>query len=434
MNTAMNAVEGTEVFTQWESELRGYCRLYPTVFKSASNARQVDEAGKSYIDFFAGAGVLNFGHNNPRMKRAIIDFIEADGVAHSLDMHTTVKRDFLQAFAETILEPRGMNHRMTFMGPTGTNAVETALKLARKVTGRRTVVAYTSGFHGMTLGSLAATANSFFRNASGVPLEHILRQPFGCEKICMGCERGCGLGSVHALRAQLENPSSGLEAPAAFLVEAIQAEGGVHVASAEWLREVEKLARDLGALFIIDDIQAGCGRTGAYFSFDGMGLDPDIVTLAKGIGGFGTPLAMNLVKPEHDDHWQPGEHTGTFRGQGLSFVAGREALRYFEDDAFMREAAAKGERMAARLQAFADRHDHPMQVRGKGMMQALDVGDGALTKAVGARCFQEGLLVGSSGTGGSTFKLIPPLTIPDEDLDEGLDTLLRNLEAELEAR
>jgi diaminobutyrate-2-oxoglutarate transaminase len=434
MNTAMNAAQGTEVFQQWESELRGYCRLYPTVFKSASNARQVDEGGKSYIDFFAGAGVLNFGHNNPRMKKAIIEYIEADGVAHSLDMHTTAKRDFLQGFVDTILKPRDMNHRMTFMGPTGTNAVETALKLARRVTGRQSVVAYTSGFHGMTLGSLAATANSYFRNAAGVPLEHVLRQPFGCEKVCMGCQRGCGMGSVDALRAQLENSSSGLEPPAAFLVEAIQAEGGVHVASAEWLKAVEKLARDLGALFIIDDIQAGCGRTGSYFSFDGMGLDPDIITLAKGIGGFGTPLAMNLVKPEHDDHWQPGEHTGTFRGQGLSFVAGREALTYFEDDVFLKEVAAKGERMAERLQAFADKHDHPMQVRGKGMMQALDVGDGAITKEVGTRCFQDGLLLGASGTGGSTFKLIPPLTIPDADLDEGMDTMLRNLEAVLAER
>jgi diaminobutyrate-2-oxoglutarate transaminase len=432
MNTAMNAPEGVDVFQQWESELRGYCRLYPTVFKSASNARQVDEAGKSYIDFFAGAGVLNFGHNNPRMKKAIIDYIEADGVAHSLDMHTTAKREFLQGFVDTILKPRNMNYRMTFMGPTGTNAVETALKLARRVTGRQSVVAYTSGFHGMTLGSLAATANSYFRNAAGVPLEHVLRQPFGCEKVCLGCNKGCGMGSLDALRGQLENSSSGLEPPAAFLVEAIQAEGGVHVASAEWLRAVEQLARDVGALFIIDDIQAGCGRTGSYFSFDGMGLDPDIITLAKGIGGFGTPLAMNLVKPGHDDHWQPGEHTGTFRGQGLSFVAGREALAYFEDDALMTEVAAKGQRIAERLQAFADGREHPMQVRGKGMMQALDVGDGAITKEVCARCFRDGLLLGASGTGGSTFKLIPPLTIPDEDLDEGLDILLRNLEAVLE--
>ncbi|MEJ2604391.1 MAG: aminotransferase class III-fold pyridoxal phosphate-dependent enzyme, partial [Gammaproteobacteria bacterium] len=137
-----------DVFEQWESDIRGYCRTYPTVFRTASNARQVDEDGKSYIDFFAGAGVLNFGHNNPNMKQALIDYIQSDGVAHSLDLYTTAKRDFIEKFVGTILEPRGWNYKLEFMGPTGTNAVELALKLARKVTGRRTVVAYTHGFHG----------------------------------------------------------------------------------------------------------------------------------------------------------------------------------------------------------------------------------------------------------------------------------------------
>jgi len=412
------------VFEQWESNIRGYCRLYPTVFKSASNARQVDEAGKSYIDFFAGAGVLNFGHNNEHMKKALIEFIQNDGVAHSLDTYTTVKRDFLEKFSGTILKPRNMNHKMQFMGPTGTNAVEAALKLARRVTGRKNVVAYSHGFHGMTLGSLACTANAVFRNAAGVPLEHVVRQPFGCEARCEGCDMGCGTEAVDRLRAQFEDSSSGLEKPAAFLVEAIQAEGGVHVASQEWLQAVQKLAHDLGALFIIDDIQAGCGRTGSYFSFDGMGLDPDIVTLAKGIGGFGTPLAMNLVKPEHDEHWNPGEHTGTFRGQGFSFVAGVEALKYFDNDDLMTDTKRKGVVMKEHLQGIVSQHSgKSFQVRGKGMMQAIDLGDGALAKKVAQECFSQGLLIGACGTGGKVLKLIPPLTVPDADLNEGLAIL-----------
>ncbi len=410
-------------FEKHESEIRGYCRLYPTVFKSASNARQVDEDGKSYIDFFAGAGVLNFGHNNPRMKKALIEFIEADGVAHSLDMYTTAKRDFIEKFVATILEPRGWRHKLQFMGPTGTNAVETALKLARVVTGRRTVIAYTHGFHGMTLGSLAATSNSYFRSAAGVPLEHVRHQPFGCEKRCVDCDLGCGLESVEQLRALYADSSSGLEPPAAFLVEPIQAEGGVKVASREWLQATQKLAHDLGALFILDDIQAGCGRTGNYFSFDGMDLDPDIVTLAKGIGGFGTPLAMNLVKPEHDKHWSPGQHTGTFRGQGLSFTAGVEALKYFDDDELLTAVRANGKTMAARLEKICKATGKGFQVRGKGMMQAIDLRDGELAKQVAARAFDNGLLVGACGTGGRALKLIPPLTIPQEDLAEGLDIL-----------
>lgn len=423
-----------DVFEKWESEIRGYCRLYPTVFKSASNARQIDEAGKSYVDFFAGAGVLNFGHNNERMKKALIEFIQNDGIAHSLDMYTTAKRDFIQAFAQTILEPRKMNYKMQFMGPTGTNAVEAAMKLARKVTGRQTIVAYSHGFHGMTLGALAATANSYFRNAAGVPLNHVLRQPFGCETLCKGCTLGCGVDSVDRLRALYADASSGLEPPAAFLVESIQAEGGVHVASREWLQAVQKLAHDLGALLIIDDIQAGCGRTGKYFSFDDMGLDPDIVTLAKGIGGFGTPLAMNLVRPEHDKHWGPGEHTGTFRGQGFSFVAGVQAMSYFKDDSLMTEVVTKGKAMKEHLDGICAEHgSQGFQVRGKGMMQAIDLGDGALAKDVARRCFEAGLLIGACGTGGRVLKLIPPLTIPNADLQEGLAILKSAVGDALEA-
>ena len=327
-----------------------------------------------------------------------------------------------------------MNYKMQFMGPTGTNAVEAAMKLARKVTGRQTIVAYSHGFHGMTLGALAATANSYFRNAAGVPLNHVLRQPFGCETQCKGCTLGCGVDSVDRLRALYADPSSGLEPPAAFLVEAIQAEGGVHVASKEWLQAVQKLAHDLGALFIIDDIQAGCGRTGKYFSFDDMGLDPDIVTLAKGIGGFGTPLAMNLVRPEHDKYWGPGEHTGTFRGQGFSFVAGVQALSYFKDDSLMTEVVTKGKEMKEHLDGICAEHSSKaFQVRGKGMMQAIDLGDGALAKDVARRCFEAGLLIGACGIGGRVLKLIPPLTIPNADLHEGLATLSKAISAALEA-
>ncbi len=398
-----------EVFDQWESEVRGYSRAYPTVFVSASNARQVDEAGKSYIDFFAGAGVLNFGHNNDKMKAAMIAFLEADGVAHSLDMATAPKRDFMQAFVDTIQKPRGWNYKMQFMGPTGTNAVEAALKIARRATGRRNIIAFSGGFHGMTLGSLACTANSYFRNAAGVPLSDVTRLPYGA--------------SMEEFSALMDDPSSGIEMPAGIMVEPIQAEGGVNVATEEWLHSVQAFARKIGALLIFDDIQAGCGRTGSYFSFDGMGLDPDVITLAKGIGGYGTPLAMNLTKPEHDKHWSPGEHTGTFRGQGLSFVAGREALRYFEDDTFSKDVVRKGEIMRSRLHDMASAGSNAWEVRGKGMMQAIDVVDGAFAKEVAATSFKNGLLVGPCGSGGRVVKLIPPLTIPDEDLVEGLDIL-----------
>ena len=405
----------TDIFEHRESEIRAYCRKYPAVFARASNARQWDEDGKSYIDFFAGAGVLNFGHNNERMKRAMIEYLENDGVVQSLDMHTPAKRRFMERFTEVILEPRGMEHKMQFMGPTGTNAVEAALKLARLVTGRSEIFAFSHGFHGMTLASLACTANNVFRHAAGVPLDHVRHYPFENGP-------GGGIDQLRELNCALHDASSGLEPPAAFLVEPVQAEGGVNVASREWLLELQQVARDNGALLIFDDIQAACGRTGNYFSFDGMELDPDIITLAKGIGGYGVPIAMNLVKPEYDQHWKPGQHTGTFRGQGLSFVAGTEALSYFEGESFLHAVRDKGEKMRTRLESLLPENPPPgMEVRGKGMMQGLDVISGEIAGKIAHDCFEEGLLVGPCGTGGRVLKLIPPLTIPEEELEEGLN-------------
>ena len=420
------------IFEQRESEIRGYCRVYPVVFDKAENARQTDENGKEYVDFFAGAGVLNFGHNNERMKKAMIDYIQSNGVLHSLDLHTTAKRRFMERFTKVILEPRNMPHKMQFMGPTGTNAVEAALKIARRATGRREIVAFSHGFHGMTLGALACTSNQAFRGAAGIPLEHVRHLPFGCETKCGDCKLGCGIERLDELRAAYQDGSSGILPPAAFLVEPVQAEGGVNVASKAWLQALSKLAKDVGAVLIFDDIQAGCGRTGSYFSFDDMGLDPDIVCLAKGIGGIGTPLAMNLVKPEIDKHWSPGEHTGTFRGQGLSFVAGTEALSYFENDELMQEVTRKTAMMREAVDPLDARYDS-IEVRGKGMMIGVDVGSGEKAKAIVSKCFEKGLLVSACGSGGRVVKLIPPLTIPDSDLKFGLDTLVETTHQVMEA-
>lgn len=411
------------IFEERESAIRAYCRVYPVVFDTALNARQTDENGKEYIDFFAGAGVLNFGHNNQRMTKAVVDYIQSNGVTHSLDMHTTAKRQFMQHFTDTILKPRNMPHKMQFMGPTGTNAVEAAMKLARRVTGRQDIVAFSHGFHGMTLGALSATANQYFRNAAGVPLNHVKHFAFGCDEVCPGCDLGCGMNSIDQLTAIYQDSSSGIAPPAAFLLETIQAEGGVKVASKEWLQALEKLAKEVGALLIVDDIQVGVGRTGSFFSFDDLGIDPDIICLAKGIGGMGTPMAMNLVKPELDEYWSPGEHTGTFRGQDISFVAGDQALTYFDDDDLMKEVKANGQQMAEALAPLAQRYPD-VNVTGKGMILGLDVGNGDRAKAIVNQCFDAGLMIASCGTGGRVVKLIPPLTTPQSDLKTGLDILV----------
>ncbi|MGB3668337.1 MAG: aspartate aminotransferase family protein [Bermanella sp.] len=402
------------IFEQRESSIRAYSRVYPVVFKTANNARQTDDTGKEYIDFFAGAGVLNFGHNNPTMKNAIIEYLNKNGVLHSLDMQTQAKAEFIQHFTDVILKPRNMPHRLQFTGPTGTNAVEAAMKLARRVTGRQNIVAFDQGFHGMTLGALAATANEYFRSAAGVPLEHVTHLPFA-EQSDNSDE------SITALREVFLDHNA--PAPAAFLIETIQAEGGVNVADKNWIKAIAAIAKELGALLIVDDIQVGCGRTGSYFSFDDLDIDPDIVCLAKGIGGIGTPLAMNLVRPELDDHWSPGEHTGTFRGQNLSFVAGKVALDFFTNDTLMDKVNANVDFMHSQLKPLLN-SDPSLQLRSKGMIMGLDVGDGERASAIVQKCFTDGLIVASCGMGGKVIKLIPPLTIPQTDLAVGLNILI----------
>lgn len=406
-----------QTFINWESQIRGYCRANPAVFAKADNALQWDEQGRRFIDLFAGAGVVNFGHNNPKMVAAVIDYLQGNGVIHSLDLHTVAKREFIDAFVDVILKPRNMTHKLQFMGPTGTNSVEAALKLARKVTGRSQIAAFTNGYHGVTLGSLACTGNNYFRQASGVSLTDVVHVPF--ETAPSG-----GIEQLNAYRDILLDTSSGINPPAAFLVEAIQSEGGVNIASKQWLQTLERLAKEVGALFIVDEIQVACGRTGSYFSFDDMDISPDIICLAKGIGGLGTPMAMNLNKPEYDEHWQPGEHTGTFRGQNLSFVAGKVAIDYFRDDTLNNETKRKGEIMAQSLNKLVEQYPAmKMQVRGKGMMQAIDVGCGETVKKIAQHCFEHGIIICQCGTGGSVIKLIPPLTIEDDILKEGLDGL-----------
>lgn len=408
------ASSNISVFERRESTVRSYCRSFPTVFASASGATMRDADGRDYIDFLAGCSSLNYGHNDPDMKGALIEYIAADGVSHGLDMHTDAKARFLETFERLILNPRGMDHKVMMTGPTGANAVEAALKLARKVTGRSQVVAFTNGFHGMTLGALAATGNAGKRGGAGVDMPGVTRMPY--ENAIEGVD------SLNLLASMLDNPSSGIEAPAAFLLEGVQGEGGLNAASPEFLRGVQALARRHGALLILDDIQAGCGRTGGFFSFEGMGVMPDLIPLAKSFSGMGLPFAALLVRPEHDQ-WKPGEHNGTFRGNGHAFVTARVALeKFWVDDAFQTEVKAKADHLTERLTGMASLIEGA-RLKGRGMMQGIDMGSGALAADICARCFDNGLIIETSGAHDEVVKVLAPLTIEAELFDKGLDIL-----------
>lgn len=413
-----------ETIRRLESEVRGYCRSFPTTFATARGATMTDTEGREYLDFFAGAGALNYGHNPPSLQKALVDYLSGDGVVHSLDLVTEAKARFLERFDEIVLRPRGLDYRVQFPGPTGTNAVEAALKLARKVTGRQRVLYFTNGFHGMTLGSLAVTGNSTKRAGAGVGLPETTPVPYDGY---LGDE----IDSLTVLRTMLEDSSSGIDRPAAVIVETIQAEGGVNVASPEWLRELAALLREHGVLLIVDDIQVGCGRTGPFFSFEPAGIEPDIVCLSKSLSGFGLPFAVVLIKPEHDV-WAPGEHNGTFRGHNPAFVTATAALRFWEDDALSRHVVELGAVARERLEALGRRHPEVVRgVRGAGLILGMELREG-LADRVSAECFERGLILETAGPGDEVLKLLPPLTLTREELDRGLDVIERSLEAVLE--
>lgn len=401
------------LFAARESEVRSYCRAFPAVFRSARGAIITDSTGRDYIDFFAGAGTLNYGHNNPAIKARVMDYLAGDGILHALDLHTEAKRDFIQAVDQVLLTPRGYDHKLAFPGPTGTNAVELALKLARRKTGRRTVIAFTNGFHGMTLGALAASGNCDKRDGAGAPLCGVSRMPYDGYL-------GAGVDTADLLDRMLDDRSSGLDTPAAILVETVQAEGGLQVASADWLRRVQAAAGRVGALFIVDDIQTGCGRTGRFFSFEEHGLQPDIVTLSKSLGGIGLPIALVLVRGEHDV-LTPGQHNGTFRGNNLAFVAATAALDQWRDPAFEAGIADRIALVSQRLQAIAATTG--ATVLGRGLLQGLRWPDAARAAAVSQAGFRRGVICETSGADDQVLKLLPPLTTPLDVLADGLDRL-----------
>jgi len=402
------------IYDRMESQVRSYSRSMPRQFGRAEGVWMHDDRGGRYLDFLSGCASLNYGHNHPVLKAALLDYIAADGVAHSLDMHTEAKAAFLEAFETLILKPRKLDYRAMFTGPTGTNAVEAALKLARKITGRRQVIAFTNGFHGMTLGALSCTGNAGKRAGAGVPLEHVSHEAFDGYY-------GPDVDTADMLEQRLSDPSSGLDAPAAILVETVQGEGGLNAASPAWLLKVAAIAKQHGALLIVDDIQAGCGRTGRFFSFEEMGVTPDIVTMAKSLSGFGLPFALTLFKPEFDQ-WTPGEHNGTFRGNNHAFVTATAALRQFwSDDAFQADIRRRGDYLGRRLERMAE--SMGLSTRGRGMMRGLDLGTGEIAGRVTEAAFERGLIIETSGPCDEVVKVLAPLVIEDEVLAQGLDIL-----------
>ena len=404
-----------DVFESHESNVRSYCRTWDTVFSHAQGSRLRGEDGQEYIDFFSGAGALNYGHNNPALLGPLVQFLQSGAVVHSLDMKTPAKRRFLEVFRDLILTPRGLEYKVMFTGPTGTNAVEAALKLARKTTGRHHVLGFTNAFHGMTLGSLSVTGNSMKRRGAGIPLNNTSSIPYDGYLPDQA-------DNLIWLRRVLEDSGSGVDTPAAVIVETVQGEGGLRAARMPWLKGLSDLCHAHGVLLIVDDVQAGCGRTGTFFSFEPAEITPDIVCLSKSISGFGLPLALTLFRPELDI-WLPGEHNGTFRGHNPAFVTAAAALEEYWADARLEEqVAAHAEELHQRLTGIAACTEGA-KVRGRGMIAGIFYPDPETARKISSEAFNAGLLVETSGPQSEVVKMMPSLTITAEDLSHGLDIL-----------
>jgi diaminobutyrate-2-oxoglutarate transaminase len=416
----------SNVFAARESNVRSYCRTFPVVFSEASNATMVAEDGRSYIDFFCGAGALNYGHNNPYIKQQAIDYLAGEGVLHSLDMHTPAKRHFLETFIEEVLEPKGLDYKVQFPGPTGTNAVEAALKIARRVKGRPLVLAFAGGFHGMSLGALAVTSNRDSRQAAGVPLNFSTFLPYPTSETEIQ-------ESLAAFELALTDTHSGVDKPAAVIVETVQAEGGINPAQTDWLRALRQGCDEHDVLLIVDDIQVGCHRTGPFFSFETAGIVPDIVTLSKSISGIGFPMSLVLLKPELDI-WSPGEHTGTFRGNQLAFVTAAAGLRYAREAAIEEKVQEDSQFVARFLEEEVASLDERIDVRGRGMIWGVDLsrcGDAAFARRVANDCFADGLVIERAGRDDTVLKLLPPLTIGRHQLETGCGIIRQSVKKAL---
>ncbi len=413
-NNALN------VFSDHESSARSYCRNFPAIFQRASGSYLYDQHDNAWLDFLSCAGSVNYGHNPAALKEALIAYLSADGIQAALDMHSVAKAEFITAFNAIILQPRGLDYKMQFTSPTGTSVVESAIKLARKVKNRTNVVAFTNGFHGMSNTALGLTGNR--DNRQSAIDSHVFRLPYD------GYLEG--LDTIAYFEKLLTDNSSGMDIPAAIILETVQGEGGINVASKTWLQRLHTLLQHHDILLIIDDIQAGCGRTGHFFSFEFAGIQPDMVCLSKSLSGYGLPFSLLLFKPRWDQ-WKPGEDNGTFRGNTTAFVTAKVALEnYWRDDQLSEHIFRQEKVVQQWLEGITARFPRFIkQTRGRGLFYGIELYSPELAKKITGYCFGQQLIVERSGERDQVIKIMPALTISEETLLAGLVILTRAMEA-----
>ncbi|SOC84018.1 diaminobutyrate-2-oxoglutarate transaminase [Ensifer adhaerens] len=420
-----------------ESNARSYPRRFPLALKTAKGCTVTDVEGRSYLDCLAGAGTLALGHNHPEVIATLTDVLSSGLPLHTLDLTTPVKDGFVSELFDTLPEELRREAKIQFCSPSGSDAVEAAIKLAKTATGRSNVVAFSGAYHGMSQGSLSlmgslgpkAPVGQLVPGTHFFPYPYSYRCPFG-----RGGEETAQLSGEYFERA-LKDPEGGINRPAAVILEAVQGEGGVIPAPVEWLRKVRAVTAELGIPLILDEVQSGVGRTGRFYAFESAGIVPDIVVLSKAIGG-GLPLAVVVYRSELDV-WKPGAHAGTFRGNQLAMAAGQKTLDIIVRDGLVARAAEAGLRLRDHLEAIARQSAYIGEVRGAGLMLGVETIDptgyrdssGRLpasteaAAAVQAEAFRQGLILETGGRFGSVLRLLPPLIISNAEIDRVADIL-----------
>ncbi|MBX8802565.1 diaminobutyrate--2-oxoglutarate transaminase family protein [Ochrobactrum sp. MR28] len=412
-----------------ESNARSYPRRFPIAVQSASGCTLTDSDGKTYIDCLAGAGTLAIGHNHPEVLDTLRNVLNSGLPLHMLDLATPLKDNFVTDLMDTL--PAGLNGeaKIQFCSPSGSDAIEAAIKLAKTVTGRSDIISFRGAYHGMSQGSLSLMGSLAPKAAIGalLPGSHFFPYPYSYR-----CPFGRGGTettrlAIDYLERALRDPEGGINRPAAIILEVIQGEGGVIEAPAEWLQAVRRLTTELGILLIIDEVQTGAGRTGTFYAFEKSGVVPDIIALSKAIGG-GLPLAV-IIYHEKLDLWEPGAHAGTFRGNQLAMAAGSKTLEIIERDHLTSHAAIIGAELKASLQHIAAQTPYIGDVRGCGLMLGLEIVDPhgvpdqlghhphgpEIASLVQREAFYRGLIVETGGRHSSVLRLLPPLTITREE-------------------
>ena len=425
-----------------ESQVRSYPRRFPIAIKRAQGALVEDTSGQSYLDCLAGAGALPLGHNHPEINQELIAQINAELPFQTLDVTTPVKDAFIRELMAFLPPALSANARIQFCGPSGSDAVEAALKLAKQYTGRHNIVSFHGAYHGMTNGSLAlmGNLNAKARRSGLMPDVHFFPFPYSLRcKFGQGGEAG-ERASIRYLESVLHDQESGIVKPAAVIVEPIQGEGGVLPASAWWLRELRRITSELGILLIFDEIQCGIARSGRHFAFEYAEVVPYILVMSKAVGG-GLPLSC-LVFRGDIDNWNPGEHAGTFRGNQLAMAAGAKTLQIIRRDDLAGNAVRMGERLAGHLRALQRDYPCMAEVRGKGLMLGVEfavpdqqdalghpLANPQLAAEVQRTALKHGLIVEKGGRHGAVLRFLPPLNITAAQIDFAADAFGKALAA-----